>query len=178
MSTPNPTPTAPKAEFPTPRKAAMYSLLFGPGAGQFLVGRKLRGTLFVSIFLVSLLQMVYELTKVMLKHWAVLSQQVNQETVQSFIREALTTDAGPLANLVVILWIISIVDAWVMAYALGKGRNTEYGIQNTEGEKEERGMRDEEESGKGCLDTDCGCQDGTAELDSSPESVEDNSAKS
>ena len=103
-------------DFPSPRRAALYSLLLGPGAGQFYTRRYFRGTVFLATFL-------YSLGTLLVLFWRVCGefapriQAGDQAALFAFVDRALKLNAGQHANVFLVVWLLSIVDAYVTARA-------------------------------------------------------------
>jgi TM2 domain-containing membrane protein YozV len=101
-----------------PNRAAFYSLLFGPGAGQFLTNRPFRGLIYFSVFTVSLVTFIQRFLEVIEQYKGKLftgnAEQLAQVLPQ-FMDSCFHLDMGNTANLMMILWAISIIDAWITA---------------------------------------------------------------
>lgn len=110
------------SDYPDPRRAALYSLLLGPGVGQFYTGRHLRGAIFFSTFVYSFGSLLY----LVLKVYGEFAARINagdQAALFAFIDRARALNAGQFANAFLVIWILSTVDAYVTAKAIRRARN-------------------------------------------------------
>lgn len=97
----------------SPRKAALRSLLFGPGIGQFYTRRRLRGTIYLAALLYSLGGLILWAERLYGKLHAAL-QAGQGIDLEATLRSC---PSGNHGEAIAAIWILSIVDAYVTARA-------------------------------------------------------------
>ncbi len=104
-------------DYKSPLKAASLSLFFGPGFGQFYVKRHGRGIIFISSFLYSLFIILQKFFTLYSQYHAKMysaDREIAISAIREFYDKAINLDLGTYANFFFIIWIISIIDAYMI----------------------------------------------------------------
>ncbi len=106
-----------------PFKAALYSLMFGAGAGQIYNGQRKKGIFMIVFFAGAVVYLIYLILLIYSKYWQrALSGDLS--VAAEFIGEIKSNEAiAANSSFAGILWVISIIDGYVSAKIINKKMN-------------------------------------------------------
>jgi len=103
-----------------PFRAALLSLVLGPGAGQIYNGQKKKGYIMLAIFFAVFAYMVYQIFLI----YGVYSPRISQGDASAVVdfANALWTrsDTASNSSFIAVIWLISIADAYISASMINK----------------------------------------------------------
>jgi TM2 domain-containing membrane protein YozV len=104
----------------SPVKAALYSLLFGAGAGQIYNGQTKKGVFMIALFFGPVCYLIYLMLMIYFKYWQ-RAMAGDLSVAAEFIREIRSNEAiAANSSFAGILWIISMIDGYVSAKMINK----------------------------------------------------------
>ena len=112
-----------------PFRAALLSLLLGPGAGQIYNGQKKKGYLMLAVFLAVFAYMVYQLFLIYAVYFPRISKGDVSAAVE-FMDAALAAGVGSNTGFIGFLWLVSIVDAYISAMMIKKRDSMSHNAEN------------------------------------------------
>ncbi|HNY10148.1 MAG TPA: hypothetical protein PKK26_01025 [Candidatus Wallbacteria bacterium] len=112
-----------------PFKAALLSLVLGPGAGQIYNGQKKKGYIILSIFFAVLGYLVYQIFSIYAVYYPSIAKGEVSAAVD-FINAVWTgSDAASNSGFIGFLWLISIVDAYVSAEMMKRTASAAHNVE-------------------------------------------------
>lgn len=104
----------------SPGRAALYSLLFGAGAGQIYNGQTKKGVFMIVLFFGPVCYLVYLILMIYFKYWQ-RAIAGDLSVMAEFIRDVRSNEAiAANSSFAAILWIISMIDGYVSANMINK----------------------------------------------------------
>jgi len=114
----------------SPFRAALISLVLGPGAGQLYNGQKKKGYIMLAIFFAVFGYMLYQIFSI----YALYSQRMSQgdaSAVMDFANALWTrSDTASNSSFIAAIWLISIADAYISASMINKFNGAAHDSEN------------------------------------------------